>query len=74
MSFPAGRTRIWLAAAAALAFVTAANAHLLYVAWTSQPQCVAHLRPGERAAGAERFSAAVSSCAPDPGPATAERR
>ena len=40
----------------------AANAHLVYVAVTSQPDCVDHLRPGEHATG--RFSAAKSACSP----------
>ena len=38
----------------------AANAHLLYVALQSQPDCVAHEKAGEAVAG--QFSAAKSSC------------
>lgn len=38
----------------------AANAHLLYVALQSQPDCVAHAKAGEAMAG--QFSAAKSSC------------
>lgn len=38
----------------------AANAHLLYVALQSQPDCVAHGKPGEATPG--QFSAAKSSC------------
>lgn len=47
--------------AAALALVILANVHLVYVATQSQPDCVAHLKPG---AGGESgtFSAANSSC------------
>ena len=47
-----------------VAVILAANAHLVYVATTSQPACVAHVRQGE--GGAERgpFSAAQSSCSP----------
>lgn len=40
--------------------VIGANAHLLYVAITSQPECVAHSRTGETGPGL--FSAAKSAC------------
>lgn len=40
----------------------AANAHLLYVAISSQPECVTHLRHGEGKVIGSSFSAAVSSC------------
>jgi hypothetical protein len=56
--------RLWLLIAAALALVFAANAHLVYVATTSQPACVAHVRQGEGSAGQGSFSAAQSSCSP----------
>ncbi len=39
------------------------NAHLIYVAVSSQPDCVAHARPGE-ANGVHAFGAAASSCSP----------
>jgi hypothetical protein len=51
-----------LLAAVAVAAVIAANAHLIYVAIASQPDCVTHVRPGERAG--RQFSAAQSSCSP----------
>jgi len=54
---------VWLAVAFGLALLAFANAHLLYVAVTSQPDCVAHVRSGE-AASAGMFSAAQSSCRP----------
>lgn len=38
----------------------AANAHLLYVALQSQPDCVAHGKPGVATPG--QLSAAKSSC------------
>ena len=38
----------------------AANAHLLYVALQSQPDCVAHVKPGVGAPG--QLSAAKSAC------------
>ena len=43
---PTGKAALWLLVVAALALVIGANAHLVYVALTSQPACVAHLRPG----------------------------
>jgi hypothetical protein len=55
---------IWLAVAFSLALLAFANAHLLYVAVMSQPDCVAHVRQGEGAASAGMFSAAKSSCRP----------
>ena len=59
------RPAIWLWISAGLLLVAAANAHLVYVAVTSQPPCVPHYRPGEATGGA--FSAARSACRPDPG-------
>ncbi len=46
---------IWLAVAAGLILIAGANAHLVYVATTTQPECVAHTRDGVSAA-------AKSSC------------
>ena len=43
----------------------AANAHLLYVAVTSQPDCVDHVRLGEGGSGV--FGAAKSACLPGAG-------
>ena len=65
----AGRTsritmRLWLVLAVAIAAILAANAHLLYVAIVSQPDCVAHVAQGEGSTASGRFSAAQSSCAP----------
>jgi hypothetical protein len=59
-----GSLRLWLAIGGALLLVLAANAHFLYVAITSQPDCVAHVRTGEGSADRGRFSAAQSSCSP----------
>lgn len=56
--------RLWLLLAIAAAAVIAANAHLIYVATTSQPDCVAHVRQGEGNAIRGQFSAAQSSCSP----------
>lgn len=58
----AGRTRliVSLAVAAGLLLLLGANWHLVYVAFTSQPDCVAHLKQGESRPGG--FSAARSAC------------
>jgi hypothetical protein len=55
---------VWLTVAFGLALLAFANAHLLYVAMTSQPDCVAHVRQGDGATSAGTFSAAKSSCRP----------
>jgi hypothetical protein len=48
--------------AAGLAVLVAANAHLVYVSVTSQPDCVAHAKqPGSDATGTV-YRAARSSC------------
>lgn len=46
----------------ALAVVLLANAHLVYVASTSQPECVPHVRADGTNARASVFGAAKSSC------------
>ena len=56
---------VWLSAGLGLIVLAAANAHLLYVAVSSQPDCVGHLRHGE-GNGTTSFSAATSSCSPKP--------
>ncbi|HKP25819.1 MAG TPA: hypothetical protein VJV39_18270 [Dongiaceae bacterium] len=66
------RTAIWLAVATGLLLFVGANAHLVYVAVTSQPGCVAHLKPGESDPQRASFSAAQSSCSPQPGGAPTE--
>ncbi|HZA94099.1 MAG TPA: hypothetical protein VE420_15855 [Gemmatimonadales bacterium] len=50
----------WLLAAAVLITVAAANAHLIYIAVASQPDCVAHLKEAGSKAGA--FRAAKPAC------------
>jgi hypothetical protein len=66
---PHGRWRtrsiVWLSVGVGLVVLFAANAHLVYVAVSSQPDCVAHLRHGE-GDGATSFSAATSSCSSKP--------
>ena len=60
-----GRLSVWVLVAAGLLLVAAANLHLVYVAVMSQPECIAHLRPGESSpANPGAFSAAKSSCTP----------
>jgi len=54
------KTGIIVAAAAAVALLLLANAHLVYVAMTSQPDCVPHLKTSGEADG--NFRAARSSC------------
>lgn len=56
------RWTIGLLVGAGLLLLVGANAHLLYVAVTSQPECVAHVRPGEAGPGSGSFSAAKSAC------------
>jgi hypothetical protein len=63
---PRTTIRLWLLLAAMVAIVVAANAHLIYVATTSQPACVTHLEQGEGDAARGQFSAAQSSCSPAP--------
>ena len=58
--------RLWLVLAVAIVAILAANAHLLYVAISSQPDCVAHVAQGEGGTEPGRFSAAQSSCVPPP--------
>jgi hypothetical protein len=58
------RPVLWAAIGAALLLVLIANSHLVYMAVMSQPDCVAHVRPGEGASIEGKFSAARSSCTP----------
>jgi hypothetical protein len=50
---------LWTMIPAALAVFAAANIHLVYVAVTSQPDCVPHLK---EAGGGETYRAAKSAC------------
>ena len=61
---PRAMIRLWLLLAITAAIVLAANVHLLYVATTSQPACVTHLKQGEGDSARGLFSAAESSCSP----------
>jgi hypothetical protein len=55
---------VWTVIGAGLLLLLIANAHLVYTAVVSQPDCVAHIRQGEGASKDGKFSAARSSCAP----------
>jgi len=63
------RRIVWLLVAAGVLGIVGANAHLVYVAVTSQPDCVDHVRPG---AGAG-YGAARSACTPQDAPVTTAR-
>ena len=64
MCMPKRKGAIWLLVGLTLLLLVVANGHLVYVAMTSQPDCVAHVRQGEGNAAHKRFSAARSSCTP----------
>ncbi|TIU33124.1 MAG: hypothetical protein E5W38_10390 [Mesorhizobium sp.] len=51
---------LWLLIPAAVLFFCGANAHLIYVAFSSQPECVSHLKAPDPGTG--RFRAASSDC------------
>jgi len=58
----AGRTTLWLAIGTGVLLLIGAHVHLVYVAVTSQPDCVAHLKLGD--GEGQAFSAAQSACSP----------
>ncbi|TPJ54962.1 hypothetical protein FJ426_07250 [Mesorhizobium sp. B2-6-4] len=51
---------LWLLIPAAALLFCGANAHLIYVAFASQPECVSHLKAPDPSTG--RFRAANSDC------------
>jgi hypothetical protein len=51
---------VWLLILAAVLLFAGANARLIYVAFSSQPECVDHLKA--RDPGTGRFRAAKSDC------------
>ncbi len=59
---PHSRWTIGLLVAGGLLLVVGANAHLLYVALASQPDCVPHARAGDSMAKPGQFSVAKSAC------------
>ncbi|MEP2828132.1 hypothetical protein [Parvibaculum sp.] len=50
---------VWVLVPAALLLFVAANAHLVYVAYESRPDCVPHLK---EAGNEGKFRAAKSAC------------
>ena len=69
---PQRKVAIWLLVGLGLLGFVAAHCHLVYVAMTSQPDCVAHVRSGESGGPHSQFSAAKSSCTPGMRDALAE--
>jgi hypothetical protein len=63
---PKPRTVVGLSLLAALLLLAGANAHLVYVAVMSQPDCVDHAREGDanKAQVQGSFRAAKSACSP----------
>lgn len=59
-----GRRAVALVVAGGLLALVGANAHLVYVAVTSQPDCVEHTKRGNDGVSNGAFSAAKSSCSP----------
>ena len=64
MSALTNKCTIWLCVAFGLAILGAANWHLVHIATTTQPDCVAHLRAGAGDGARGLYSAAKSSCTP----------
>ena len=57
---------VWVLVGGGLILVAVANWHLVSVALRSEPGCVSHVRLGEGPTSAAPFSAAESSCSPEP--------
>ena len=55
---------LWLLVGCGMLALLAANAHLLYVASSSQPACVNHLRERDAGDTLGAYRAAKSSCSP----------
>jgi len=58
------RAAIGLTVAALVLHLGAANAHLVYMAVTSEPDCVAHLGQGDAGMQSGSFRGAKSACSP----------
>jgi hypothetical protein len=61
---PSTKAVVGLVVAGLVVLVLAANAHLVYVAVTTQPDCVAHLKQAE-AGHSGSYRAAKSACSPE---------
>jgi hypothetical protein len=57
-----GRFMVVLGVGVGLLTLVLANLHLVYVAVSTQPDCVTHLKRGESASTPGSFSAARSAC------------
>ena len=57
------RWKVGLLIGAGLLFLAGANTHLVWVAVTSQPDCVDHVKRGEAGARNGAYTAARSACA-----------
>lgn len=60
MTMTRKKLAIYIGIAASVLLLVLANVHLVYVATTSQPDCVTHLKSSGEATGS--FRAARSSC------------
>lgn len=60
IEFRRPRLLIWFLVVSAVALVVLANAHLVYLAFVSQPDCIGHLKDASRQPGIYR--AAKSAC------------
>lgn len=56
---PTARLISWLLISAGLVIFVGANAHLVYVAFSSEPDCVAHIKGAGEGTG---YRAAKSAC------------
>ena len=61
-----GRLAIGLAIGGGLLLLAGANWHLVHVAITSQPDCIAHRRVGDADPAGRAPIAARSACTPEP--------
>lgn len=60
LAFLRPKLLVWFLVASAVTLVVLANAHLVYFAFVSQPDCVGHLKDAGRQPGIYR--AAKSAC------------
>ena len=58
------RALVWTLVAVGLLIVGVANWRLVDLAQRSQPECVAHRRPGAEPRGDAPYAAAASACTP----------
>ena len=51
---------VWLLVSGGVLVFAGANAHLIYIAYASQPECIDHVK--ETGTGDGKFMAAMSAC------------